>query len=79
MEHLLRDGLSFLVTADQNFFDKAVTNGWLSTDTLLNTPAAYKNKFDLSLRSLIEPFPGMRIDVNADRRFLEAVSCLLYC
>src|SRR5665647_717947 len=59
---------------DRNFFDKAVTNGWLSTDTLLNTPASYNNKIDISARSLIEPFPGLRIDVNADRRFLEEVS-----
>ena len=57
-----------------NFFDKAATNGWLSTDTLLNTPASYNNKIDLSIRSTVEPFPGLRIDVNADRRFLENVS-----
>ncbi len=60
--------------SDRRFFDKAVTYGWLSTDTLLNTPATYNNKFDISARSMIEPFPGMRIDVNADRRFLEGVS-----
>jgi cell surface protein SprA len=60
--------------SDRNFFDKAVTNGWISTDSLLNTPASYNNKLDLSLRSQIEPFPGLRIDVNADRRFLEDVS-----
>ncbi len=35
--------------SDRNFFDKAVTNGWLSTDTLLNTPALYNNKLDISL------------------------------
>ena len=44
--------------SDKNFFDKAVTNGWLSTDTLLNTPAIQYNKIDLSFRSLIEPIPG---------------------
>jgi len=60
--------------SDRRFFDRAVTYGWLSTDTLLNTPASYNNKFDISARSMIEPFPGMRIDVNADRRFLESVS-----
>jgi cell surface protein SprA len=59
---------------DRNFFDRAISNGWLSTDTLLNTPASYNNKIDISARSLIEPFPGLRIDVNADRRFLENVS-----
>jgi cell surface protein SprA len=59
---------------DKNFFDKAVTKGWLSKDTLLNTPASYNNKIDLSFRSLIEPFPGLRIDLNADRRYMESVS-----
>jgi cell surface protein SprA len=60
--------------SDRNFFDRAVTNGWISKDTLLNTPAVYDNKRDLSFRSLIEPFPGLRIDLNADRRFLESES-----
>jgi len=59
---------------DKDFFDKAAAKGWLSTDTLLNTPASYDNKYDLSLRTMVEPFPGMRIDVSADRRFLEGVS-----
>ena len=58
--------------SDRKFFDNAVSNGWLSKDTLLNTPAVYTNNRDLSFRSLIEPFPGMRIDINADRRFLES-------
>ena len=72
---ILAPGWPFILGySDKNFFDKAVTNGWLSTDTLLNTPASYNNKLDLSLRSLVEPFPGLRIDINADRRYLEAVS-----
>jgi cell surface protein SprA len=60
--------------SDRNFFDKAVSNGWISNDTLLNTPAAYNNSNSISVRGLIEPFPGLRIDLNADRRYLEAVS-----
>ncbi len=60
--------------SDRNFFDNAARNGWLSKDTLLNTPANYSNKFDISGRVNVEPFPGLRIDVNADRRFLEGVS-----
>jgi len=72
---VLAPGWPFILgLSDRYFFDKAVTNGWLSTDTLLNTPATYNNKFDLSARALVEPFPGMRLDVNADRRFLEGVS-----
>ena len=60
--------------SDRSFFNRAVTNGWLSKDTLLNTPAIYDNKRELSFRSLVEPFPGLRIDINADRRFLESES-----
>ena len=72
---ILAPGWPFILGySDKNFFDKAVTNGWISTDTLLNTPASYNNKLDISARSLVEPFPGLRIDINADRRYLEAVS-----
>ena len=72
---ILAPGWPFILGySDKNFFDKAVSNGWLSTDTLLNNPASYNNKLDISARSLVEPFPGLRIDINADRRFLEAVS-----
>ncbi len=71
----LAPGLPFIMGySSRSFFDQAVTNGWLSRDTLLNTPAVYDKKRDLSLRSLIEPFPGLRIDVNADRRFIESES-----
>ena len=60
--------------SDNNFFNNAITKGWLSKDTLLNTPANQYNKFDLSFRSLIEPVPGLRIDINADRRYMESLS-----
>ena len=73
--NVLAPGWPFILGySDRNFFDNAVSRGWLSTDTLLNTPASYTNKFDISARSTLEPFPGMRIDVNADRRFLENVT-----
>ena len=59
---------------DRGFFDKAASRGWLTTDTLLNTPATYSSNQTISLRSLVEPFPGFRIDLTADRRYNEAVS-----
>jgi cell surface protein SprA len=72
---VLAPGWPFILGySDRNFFDKAVTNGWLSKDTLLNSPASYNNKLDISARALVEPFPGLRVDINADRRFLENVS-----
>ncbi len=73
--NILAPGWPFILGySDRNFFDRAVTNGWLTKDTLINTPALYNNRVDISARSQIEPFPGLRIDVNADRRFTEAVS-----
>jgi cell surface protein SprA len=60
--------------SDKNFFEKALSNGWLSKDTLINTPAVYDNSINLSLRSLIEPFPGLRIDLNANRRYQQEIS-----
>ncbi len=60
--------------SNENFFNNALTNGWITRDTLLNTPASYNNNVSISLRSLIEPFPGLRIDLNADRRHLQQVT-----
>jgi len=60
--------------SDSRFFERAVERNWLSTDTILNTPSTSANRYDISVRSLVEPFPGMRIDVNADRRFQESIS-----
>lgn len=57
---------------DRKFFEKALSRGWISKDTLLNTAATQYSKQDLSFRALIEPVPGLRIDLNADRRFLES-------
>ena len=74
-DNLLAPGWPFILgISERDFFDKAVRNNWISKDTLLNNPSLYNTKIDLSLRSLFEPFPGLRIDLNADRRFLEDVS-----
>ncbi len=70
--NVMAPGLPFILGySNRNFFEKAAANGWLTTDTLLNTPAIYNNKIDLSVRGVVEPFPGLKIDINADRRFLE--------
>jgi len=72
---ILAPGVPFILGyADRDFFDRAASNGWLSSDSLLNTPASYNSRTDFSVRSTIELFPGLRMDVNADRRFLENIS-----
>ena len=73
--NVLAPGWPFILGyADRGFFDKAMENGWLSTDTLLNTPASYNNSNTWSARSSIEPFSGLKIDLNADRRYSETES-----
>jgi cell surface protein SprA len=71
----LTPGLPFVLGySDESFFNKAVNNRWLTTDTLQKTPATYDSKIEISFRGLIEPFPGLRIDLNADRRFQQGVT-----
>jgi cell surface protein SprA len=65
-------GLPFILGySSRKFFDDAVSNGWLTTDTLMNTPATYYSREDLSVRGIVEFFPSLKIDLNADRRFLQ--------
>ncbi|HLN21284.1 MAG TPA: cell surface protein SprA [Bacteroidales bacterium] len=70
--NLFAPGVPFIMGYnDRNFFDNAVRNNWLSTDSLLNTPSLSNNRIDISARSTIEPFPGLRMEMNADRRFMK--------
>jgi len=72
---ILAPGWPFILGySDKHFFDKAISNGWVSQDSLLNTPAISSHNQTISFRSLIEPFPGVRIDLTADRRYSETVS-----
>jgi cell surface protein SprA len=71
----LAPGVPFILGyADEKFFEKAISNDWISKDTLLSMPALTAERNDISLRAQIEPFPGLRIDLNSDRRYTEAVS-----
>ena len=69
--NVLAPGWPFILGYDDSkFFDRAMKNGWISTDTLLNTPAVLSRRRDISLQSMIEPFPGLKIDLRAERRFV---------
>lgn len=71
-------GWRFLVgLTDERFFDEAVINGWITTDTLLNNAATFSKREQINLRGNIEPFPGLRIDVTGDRRYSETISAYL--
>ena len=64
-------GLGFVFGSQEDIRYKAVQNGWLTTDTLLNS--AYMTKFNqqLSFRGSIEPIADFKIELTADRTYSE--------
>ena len=63
-------GLEFIAGwQDRNYLEKANRNGWLTTDTLLNSAFLVNNTQTLNIRANIEPINGMRIDITANRTY----------
>jgi len=62
-------GIGFVFGSQRDIRGDAVQNGWISTDTLLNT--AYINKFNeqLNFRATLEPIRDFKIEITADRSF----------
>ena len=62
-------GIPFVFGSQKDIKYKAGEEGWLTRDTLLNQ--AYLTKFtsNLSARVSLEPIPGLKIELNADRTF----------
>jgi len=53
---------------DINFFKTAADNGWLSGDSLLNTPSVLTSDKNYNLKATLKPIQGFRIDVTAKKR-----------
>ena len=49
-------------------------NGWLTTDSLLNSPYQRTRNQVINFRATVEPFRDFRIDVSANRNFTENFS-----
>ena len=62
-------GLGFAFgRVDRSYLDEADANGWLIKDTESNiTPAMINNSKNLAIRANLEPIPGLKIDLNANR------------
>lgn len=62
-------GPAFVFGSQRDIRQDAVRNGWLTSDTLLNT--AYVTKFNeqINFRGTIEPFQDFKIEISADRTF----------
>ncbi|AMR34418.1 cell surface protein SprA [Mucilaginibacter sp. PAMC 26640] len=56
-------GIGFLLGSQTDLRDKAVANGWITTDTLQNQLFVRTYNSDLRLRSIIEPIKDLRIEL----------------
>lgn len=65
--NLMAPGSDFIFGWQRDIRDDAVANNWLTGDTLLNTPFMATNSKTLTARSTIEPLPGFRIELTANR------------
>jgi len=64
-------GLGFVFGSQEDIREKAARNGWLSKDTLLNTPYATKYTTTINFRTTFEPFRDFKIDFTANRNYTE--------
>ncbi len=65
-------GIPFLLGwQDKDFALKAAKNGWITNDTTLNSPYVMSHSETFSIRANIEPFPDLKIDLNANRTYSE--------
>ena len=65
-------GLPFLLgMQDKEFALNAAKNGWITRDTSLNSPFVMSHSEAINFRATVEPFPDLKIDVNANRTYSE--------
>lgn len=62
-------GLGFVLGDEADIRSQAVANDWLTRDSLLNRAFAKKFTENFSYKINLEPIPGLRIDINADRTY----------
>ena len=64
----LAPGLGFAFgSVRRDFIDEAYDRGWLITNENMTTPAMISSAKNLTIRANLEPIPGLKIDLNANR------------
>lgn len=57
-------GFAFGFEGGEDFTQQAIQNGWLFVNDSLTTPAVYSLTRDMTYQAVIEPIPGLKINVN---------------
>ncbi|MGI4021747.1 MAG: cell surface protein SprA [Janthinobacterium lividum] len=60
-------GFGFLLGSQSDIRSRAISNGWITTDTLQNQLYTKTLLEDMHLRGVVEPFPDLRIELIAFR------------
>lgn len=60
-------GLGFIFGSQEDIKGKAASNGWLSTDTLLNTAYLTRQTKNLTIKASLEPLRNLKVELTADR------------
>jgi cell surface protein SprA len=55
---------------ENDILDKALSSGWLLTTDAVYNPAQFVHTETFKANALIEPFPGFKINVQADRQYV---------
>ena len=64
-------GWDFVAGLPTEIYDKAVTNGWLTTDSILSDPYIKRSTETFSYRVNCEPFNGFKIDIQGNRNYAD--------
>jgi cell surface protein SprA len=59
---------------DPQFPETAVRNDWLSKDPMINSPYIMNHSNTFNIRSTVEPLPGLRIDLTANRNYTKNIN-----
>jgi cell surface protein SprA len=55
---------------EDDILDKALSSGWLLTSDAVYNPAQFVHTETFKATALVEPFPGLKINVQADRQYV---------
>jgi hypothetical protein len=64
-------GVGFVFGSSQNIYHQAVTNNWLSLDSILSDPYIRRHTETFNYRINVEPFTGFKIDISSNRTFAD--------
>ncbi len=75
VDGIIAPGVPFMLGwQNRNFAADAVERNWITTDSTLNNPYIMTHSEDLNIRATLEPIKGLRIDLNANRRYTNNIS-----